>query len=164
MWKELRERYENNARALSIIAELESHFQKWNGLPNGFSIGDHDPELTKCILSDIGYSLICSERVTNQQGISSLFLLITEKKISKEMWIKLANQYRANPSINDVIGTLDAIQQNYKFIPPSFYVDTNINLELLHSVLADLGYVIVSTMQCTPNCFILIRISKKFLS
>lgn len=166
MSKELQERYGNNTETLSIINDLGTLFQKWKDLPSGFSIGDYDPELTKSILSDIGYSVIHSERIINQQGVPSLFLLITEKEVSQEIWTKLQNQYPSN-ACRTIIYTLKAIQRKYKSIPPSFYVDNAINLELLHSILLDIGYDIVSTKPCIcakQNNYVLIRISNKFLS
>ena len=82
----------------------------------------------------------------------------------------MANQYQNYPQTLFIIDTLKKIQKEYNAIPRSFYVDYRINVELLTTLLFEVGYIVVDTKQCIPATSktrtpaILVFTSKKSLS
>ena len=168
MFKELRTRYKNSLEDLDIIDDLESMYQTFSNFPTGFTIGNHNSKLTEHILSEMGY-VAQSERIETN-GSFSLHLFVLEKKVSKEEWHRVANQYQNYRQTLFIIDTLKEIQKEYNAIPRSFYIDYRINVELLTTLLFEVGYIVVDTKQCIPATSktrtpaILVFTSKKSLS
>lgn len=155
MWKELRIQYQDNDEALNIINDLEALHKKWKDIPVSFYIGDYSSELTKLILSEIGYCTSSTKRV-NKDTFFALFVFTTKKeKINaptKEIdvqWNQLSSRYRTNPEACKLMQALKPIYTKWNGLPKSFYI-SNFDMNLTQTVLSDLGYYVLSIKR-VPN-------------